>query len=213
MGNQAKCAARFGGKSAKGIARLETDVLEFRGGELRISIPFKAMSKVVANDGVLNVTGPGGVASLELGGAAAKWAEKIKNPPSLLQKLGVTPSWRVSIVGVEDQDFLSELESAVAHLSIGRVAKQCDAIFFGASRAADLGRLETLKASLKPNGALWVVRPKGRPEIAESAVMAAGKAAGLVDVKVVRFSLTHTAEKFVIPLAKRSGTAVRCISP
>jgi len=204
MGNEAKCAARFRGKRANGIARLETDVLEFRGGELRISIPFKAMSKVVANDGVLNVTGPGGVASLELGAAAAKWAEKIKNPPSLLQKLGVTPSWRVSIVGVEDQDFLSELESAVAHLSIGRVAKQCDAIFFGASRAADLRRLETLKASLKPNGALWVVRPKGRPEIAESAVMAAGKAAGLVDVKVVRFSPTHTAEKFVIPLAKRS---------
>jgi hypothetical protein len=56
---------------------------------------------------------------------------------------------------------------------------------------------------LKPNGALWIVRPKGRPEISERAVMAAGKAAGLVDVKVVSFSATHTAEKFVIPLAKR----------
>ena len=33
--------------------------------------------------------------------------------------------------------------------------------------------------------------------------MAAGKAAGLVDVKVVAFSATHTAEKFVIPVAKR----------
>ncbi|MFL6248779.1 MAG: hypothetical protein ACJ74H_22330 [Thermoanaerobaculia bacterium] len=33
--------------------------------------------------------------------------------------------------------------------------------------------------------------------------IAAGKAAGLVDVKVVRFSDTHTAEKFVIPLKSR----------
>jgi hypothetical protein len=33
--------------------------------------------------------------------------------------------------------------------------------------------------------------------------MAAGKAAGLVDVKVVRFSETHTAEKFVRPVATR----------
>ncbi len=33
--------------------------------------------------------------------------------------------------------------------------------------------------------------------------MDAGKAAGLVDVKVVSFSPTHTAEKFVIPIAKR----------
>jgi hypothetical protein len=204
MGNEAKCVARSHGKRSKATVRLETDVLEFRGGDLRISIPFKAMSKVVAVDGVLNVTGPGGVVSFELGGAAAKWADKIKNPPSLLQKLGVKPSWRASIVGVEDQDFLSELERAVASLSIGRVAKDCDAIFFGASRAGDLERLEALKTSLKPNGALWVVRPKGRPEIAESTVMAAGKAAGLVDVKVVRFSHTHTAEKFVIPLTKRS---------
>lgn len=33
--------------------------------------------------------------------------------------------------------------------------------------------------------------------------MAAGKEAGLVDIKVVRFSETHTALKFVIPLARR----------
>lgn len=33
--------------------------------------------------------------------------------------------------------------------------------------------------------------------------MAAGKAAGLVDVKVVSFSATHTAETFVIPVSAR----------
>src|SRR5205823_5147140 len=65
------------------------------------------------------------------------------------------------------------------------------------------GRLSKLRASLKSNGALWVIRPKGRPEISERAVMAAGKAAGLVDVKVVSYSPTHTAEKFVIPVKAR----------
>jgi hypothetical protein len=34
-------------------------------------------------------------------------------------------------------------------------------------------------------------------------VMAAGKAAGLVDVKVIGFSPSHTAEKFVIPISAR----------
>ena len=33
--------------------------------------------------------------------------------------------------------------------------------------------------------------------------MQAGKAAGLVDVKVVSFSATHTAERFVIPVKDR----------
>jgi hypothetical protein len=47
------------------------------------------------------------------------------------------------------------------------------------------------------------IRPKGSPAISESEVMASGKDAGLVDVKVVSFSATHTAEKFVIPRSAR----------
>ena len=91
----------------------------------------------------------------------------------------------------------------MATLSIGRVLDGSDAIFIGVTDTAQLSRLATLKRSLKPDGALWVIRPKGRPEISEQAVMAAGKAAGLVDVKVVSLSPTHTAEKFVIPIKSR----------
>jgi hypothetical protein len=56
---------------------------------------------------------------------------------------------------------------------------------------------------LKPDGALWVIRPKGSKAVSEAEVMSAGKHAGLVDVKVASFSDTHTAEKFVIPRAAR----------
>ena len=178
-------------------------MLQFRGGDLKLSIPFKQMSKVAARGGTLSVTFPDGTASFDLGAAAPKWADKIQHPPSRLQKIGVKPDWRVSAIGVDDEAFLKELEGAVAHLSIGRVVKDSDAIFFGVTKEAELARLEKLKASLKPNGALWIIRPKGRPEISERATMAAGKAAGLVDVKVVGFSPTHTAEKFVIPVSAR----------
>ena len=60
---------------------------------------------------------------------------------------------------------------------------------------------------LARDGALWIVRPKGKDGVAESAVMSAGHRAGLVDVKVARYSDTHTAAKFVVPLAKRLGHA------
>jgi hypothetical protein len=203
MGSEAIVTARFKGKTASGKARLETDVLQFRGAELSLSIPFKQMSKVSARGGALTVTFPGGTVIFELGAAAEKWAGKILHPPSRLQKIGVKPEWRVSAIGVDDTAFLEELEPAVSLLSIGRVLKGSDAIFFGVSKEAELARLEKLKASLKANGALWIIRPKGRPEISERATMAAGKAAGLVDVKVVGFSPTHTAEKFVIPLVAR----------
>ena len=203
MGTEAKCAARMNRKSASGTARLETDVLQFRGDGLKLSIPFRSMTAIVARDGELRVTWPDGTASLDLGAAAEKWADKIRNPPSRLQKIGVKPDWTASVLGVEDTDFLKELEGTASTVSVGRAVKNSDAIFVGATTTAQLARLKTLKSSLKPNGALWVIRPKGRPEIPESAVMAAGKAAGLVDVKVVSFSPTHTAEKFVIPVAKR----------
>ena len=78
-----------------------------------------------------------------------------------------------------------------------------DVVFVAANDRADLDRLVTVLKFLKRDGAIWVIRPKGSPNISEGDVMQAGKAAGLVDVKVVRFSDTHTAEKFVIPVAQR----------
>jgi len=203
MGSEANCKATCNRRSASGKARLETDVLQFRGGDLKLTIPFKEMTSVAAKAGTLRVAFPGGVAAFELGGAAPKWADKILHPPSRLDKLGAKPEWRASAIGIDDEQFLSELRARVAELVVGRAAKASDAIFLGAVRELDLAGISKLKACLKPNGALWIVRPKGRPEISEMAVMRAGKAAGLVDVKVVGFSSTHTAEKFVIPVAAR----------
>ena len=203
MGAECKCSVQVGARRASGLARLETDVLHFRGGDIRLSIPFKAMTKVGARGGVLSVSSPEGTARFAIGDAAPRWADKILHPPSRLQKIGVKADWRASAIGVDDEAFLAELERAVAFLSIGRVAASNDAIFFGVTRQAELSRIDKLRASLKPAGALWIVRPKGRPEISEASVMAAGKAAGLVDLKVVSFSATHTAEKFVIPRAAR----------
>jgi hypothetical protein len=203
MGAEALCTATFKGRTVDGKARLETDVLEFRGPDFRLSIRFNEMTTITARGGRLTIKSPAGTASFKLGAASAKWAAKIQHPPSRLSKLGVKPTWRASAIGVEDQAFLKELEGAVTLLSIGRVLKGSNAIFFGASKEAELARLDKLKAALQPDGALWIIRPKGRPEISERAVMSAGKAAGLVDVKVVSFSPTHTAEKFVIPRAAR----------
>jgi hypothetical protein len=129
----------------------------------------------------------------------ARYAKKPR-----IQKLGVTAAARVSVLGVDDETFLKELASARAAVFVGRAAKNSDLIFYGVTKESQLPRLARLKLSITSNGAIWVIRPKGRPEISEASVMAGGKLAGLVDVKVVSFSPTHTAEKFVIPVAERS---------
>lgn len=84
-----------------------------------------------------------------------------------------------------------------------RAAKNADLVLLTLNGARDLGRIATLKTSLTANGALWTIRPKGHAEVSEQRVRQAGRAAGLVDVKVVAFSATHTAEKFVIPKRDR----------
>ena len=202
MGAEARCTATFGGRKAKGRALLETDELIFRGDNLRLSIPYKSISRVDAKEGVLHVTWPDGDAAFELGTAAMKWIDKIRNPPSRIDKLEIKTGQRVLFVGLRDTTLREEIETCGATL-LARGTVGVDAIFIAASERGDLDRLVTVQKFLKRDGAIWVIRPKGSGAITEGDVMQAGKAAGLVDVKVARFSDTHTAAKFVIPLARR----------
>jgi len=202
MGQEANCEVRFGGKVSSGKALLETDELIFRG-DFRLSIPLKSIQSLEAADGVLRVTSPAGTALFTLGDRAERWAHKIRNPRTLADKLDVKPGMRVSLCGVRDAAFSEQLSARAAEVADGQPAKESDLIFFGAEADKDLAKLRSLLPALKRNGAIWVVYPKGKKEITENGVLKAGKQAGLVDTKVARFSETHTALKFVIPLAKR----------
>jgi hypothetical protein len=202
MGAEAKCTLKFGRTRAEGKALLETDALMFRGGDVRLSVPYKQISAIEAKSGSLHVTFPDGVAVFAVGDVASKWLDKIRNPPSRLDKLGVKPSHLVLVVGLRDPAFTRELEAGGAAVST-RASAPADIIFYAADSRVALDQLGPLQKHLKRDGAIWVIRPKGVSTITEADVMKAGKAAGLVDVKVARFSDTHTAEKFVIPVAKR----------
>ncbi|HYM59532.1 MAG TPA: DUF3052 domain-containing protein [Thermoanaerobaculia bacterium] len=201
MGNEARCRIRYDGKAAEGKALLETEELILRV-DARVVIPFRKVTKIEVEDGELHLAWESHQASLALGTDAAKWAEKIRNPKSRVDKIGVKPGQRVSVLAIDDAELLEELKVRGADVST-RARKGSDIIFFGASGREDLARLASIKELLQPAGALWIIRPKGTKAITEAETMAAGKAAGLVDVKVVKFSETHTAEKFVIPLPKR----------
>jgi len=198
MGNTKKTMVRIGTSAADAEVLLETSELIVRGAK-RMRIPFSEMKSLAAKDGALTFRFRDDTVSVDLGADAAKWLDKIRNPKSVIEKLGVKPGHGIALINIEDDAFARDLESIGTKL----VKKNADAIFYGANTRADLARIAKLRESLAPNGALWIIRPKGVKEITESEVMAAGKAAGLVDVKVVRFSDTHTAEKFVIPVASR----------
>ena len=82
-------------------------------------------------------------------------------------------------------------------------------LFYAVDRRKALEGIETLVPAIVASGAIWTLRPKGSRGVSERETMAAGRRAGLVDVKVVSFSDSLTAEKFVIPVAKRPHPAPR----
>jgi hypothetical protein len=203
MGLEALCTCRFGNKTSKGKVHLDSNALTFRG-EFRLSIPLRQIKSAEVKKGQLSVTFPEGTAILDLGPQAEKWALKIRYPKGLMDKLGVKPDSRVSVLGVQDQDFLSQLKERTQQIFEDKPQKDSDFIFYAADSLEALKDLKRLKEDLKSNGAVWVVSLKGKQAcIKDTDVMAAGKLAGLVDVKVVSFSETHTANKLVIPLAHR----------
>lgn len=122
---------------------------------------------------------------------------------SRLDKLGVKPGARIAVVGLGDAGFLAELRGRTSAVTSGRVPKAADLIFIYMDRTADLPRLEKARMAIAPNGAVWVIWPKGRKAFREDDVRAFGPTAGLVDIKVVAFSETLSGLKLVVPLRDR----------
>jgi hypothetical protein len=122
----------------------------------------------------------------------------------LLDKLGVKPGAKVALVDLRDADFEKQLRSRTSDVAHGKPASPCDLVFVGVDDRAGLGRIKELKSWIEPNGAIWVVRPKGgRSDIRDTDVIDAGLAAGLVDNKIASFSDTHGAMRLVFRIKDR----------
>lgn len=129
--------------------------------------------------------------------------EPISNRP-LLDKLGVRPGARVALVGLTDPAFRALLAERTSSVVEGLPRATTDLVFLTADSPAELAVLGQLRQAITPDGAVWVVSAKGRSAtLRDTDVIAAARAAGLVDNKVVAFSETHTALRLVIPVAER----------
>jgi Protein of unknown function (DUF3052) len=201
MGLEADCTVRVGDQVSAGRAMLETSELIFRG-DFRLKIPFADVKSFQATRGQLEIEYSEGTAIFDLGRYAEQWARKIRYPSPLLDKLGVKPTSRVAVLGITDEGFWHDLSARTPDVARKQVP-EADVVLYSAESTEALDGIEELIASMKRNGAIWVVYPKGKKHITELDVMAAGKQAGLVDVKIVSFSDTHSALKFVIPVALR----------
>lgn len=131
-------------------------------------------------------------------------SERDYSARSLFQKLGVEANSHVALVGRHDDAFTAALGVRLAKAASQSLRTQYDIIFVRVDVPRDLERVARAAKHLMPGGALWVFHPKGRGASPHDAqVRAAGLAAGLVDNKISAYSDSHTATRFVIPLARR----------
>jgi hypothetical protein len=199
VGQEISCRVQFGGKSSFGKAMLESKEILFRG-DSRLKIPLASFKEVKAVNGKLRVTTADGITVFELGDRAEKWRDKILKPKSVIEKLGVKPGDVVTLHGSFDQQFHEALKR---HRAIIGTNPNAPWKFLHTQARSDLVKVKTIAKDLKGAAALWLVYPKGQNAVTESDVREAGLKEGLKDIKVVSFSHTHTALKFVLPKEKR----------
>ena len=202
MGREVQCRAKSGGKWFPGKALLETNLVLFRG-DLRLRIPLPEIRSAVARDGQLHLKWAAGSAVFELGAQAPNWARAILHPKSTADKLGIKLGLRISAFNMPGDKVMQDARKQAAEFSADKPLPGSDMIFMGVDSEAELSRIRKLISVLASNGAFWLIYPKGRKEITELQVLSAGRSAGLLDVKVVSYSATHTALKFVRPKSQR----------
>ena len=161
MGSEVQCKVRTGSKTLEGKALLETSEVIFRG-DSSFKIPLESIQSVNAKGGELHLTWKDGDAVFELGESAAKWADKILHPKSTAEKLGIKPGLTVSVLAIRDADFIRNLRASAKAFSAGKLLRDSDLIFLGASESADLAEIGNVLSSLARSGALWIVYPKGK---------------------------------------------------
>ena len=205
MGQELKTTLRFDGRILEGTALLEGDCIIFRGGPagVTLTVKFSEIFKTEANAGWLDLQTGRGLLLFELGPKAEVWAEKIKNPRALVEKLGLDATKKVCVVGKLDADLRADLDASGAQIAKSARGKDFDVVFVAASSKKELEKLPSLREMIKEDGGIWIVYPKGSPALTEREVLTAGRTLQLTDNKQVKISEVLTSVRFVIPVAQR----------
>ena len=121
-----------------------------------------------------------GLILIELDPKAEAWAEKIKNPEALVEKLGVNADEEGRCAWASPTRTLkSELDASGAKVAKSRPRGKTSASSSSPRTSRpSCPKLEAAKAMIKDDGGIWIVYPKGVEVIKEREVLTAGRTPG-----------------------------------
>lgn len=194
MGLEAKCRARVEDRLVTGRLHLDSASLSFGGRGCKWSLDLGPGVKTKVEQGWLLVSFGKRQASFELGDDAAKWTEKIQNPPSRAKKLGIKAGSRCWLFGKFPADFLSELASSGTEVAADFEKDVLAFVLVETKR--DLKRVVATAARLSPRQSLWIVWPKGDAQLTQADVMNCAASCGMGPSKVAAFDKRLTAMRY-----------------
>lgn len=202
MGTEAKGTLIVGGQKVPVAGDFGSDRVLFSGGR-RGPVSYKDIEVIGITKGRLKLRVDGAVMEFDFGGSVDRIAQKIRKPPTRLDKMGIKPGVTAAVVDLEDKRFITELRTRVPDAFVGKPPEPVDVLILGVEATDDLGAIVPLIRHFKEDGGMWIVYPKGRRDVTEMQVIEAGRAAGLKDVKIMRFTEKLSAMRFVVPFADR----------
>lgn len=191
MAYETKATLRMDGRVLAGVASLEADRIAFRG-DAQLDVAFAELTSVEAQGDWLEVRGARGLLLFEVGPRAAPWAERIKNPKVVAERLALGPGKKVAVVGKAPDALRRDLGAAGA--TVAKSARGDDfavvvvAAFAAKRVAGGSGESDLAKASrlVATDGVVWALLDGALAAPTERDVVTAGRACGLVDSRPVR---------------------------
>ena len=189
MGRQASALCHWKDQRAQVDALLESTEIILRG-DIRARISRASISAIDARDGILSLAADGGTLTLDLGPAEAeKWASILaKPPPSLTEKLGLTPSMKAFVIGTVTDDILG---AALAGLTT-TISTEAAYLIAEIHTAADLSHACRLATS-HPQAPIWLIHEKGRAAaLPDGDIRATLRGQSYIDTKSTAISAAMT---------------------
>lgn len=202
MGQEFDGTVTVGGQKVAVRGDFGSDRVRFSGGR-RGDVPYKQVQVLSTSKGILRIRADGVELQFPVGPNVDRLANKIRSPTTRLEKLGVKPGLSTVLLGKFETAFLAELDGVLSDWQTSLPDEPVDLLFVSARTLDDLADIQAFAAAIKPDGSLWIVYPKAKREIPEKTVLDTGRAAGLKDMKVARFTEKLTALRFMRPLADR----------
>ncbi len=202
MGQEIDGAVIVGGQKVPLRGDFGSDRVRFSGGR-RGDVPYKQVQVLSTSKGILRIRADGAEMQFPVGPNVDRLANKIRTPATRLEKMGVKPGLSAAMLGKFDRDFIAELDAVLPDTHLGLPNDPVDLLLVAVKDLDGLASMQSFAAGIKPNGSLWIIYPKNKRDIPEKDVLDTGRAAGLKDLKVVRFSEKLTALRFMRPLADR----------